>query len=196
MILCCDHNLTISESCQSPSDQHLMQASQLDISAVSFFFFFFQQFLFNSSSFRLHNWLLQLLGRREHKMKNCKYHHHVCIKPTARQSPEAGILRRDGCSPCCFQLSLHLQILHVLVHGHSVKWWMKFWWKKWKAHLNWAVMFCLFYSGFRHHNWSRHEVLQWFAQSDSRRIHFCASDAALYAGTGRWIHSEAFVPGG
>ena len=69
-------------------------------------------------------------------------------------------------------------------------------WKKWTAHFNWTTIFCVFYSGFRHHKWSRHEILQWFAEPNPRRIHFCALDTALYAGTGRWIDPGAFFPGG
>ena len=134
-------------------------------------------------------------------MKSCKlqlhhHHHQACMKPVAGGSvPGAGALRND-CPWCCFHISLHLKILHLSVHDQSLNMWMKFWWEKQRTHLNWTAVFCIFYSGFRHHKWSRHAILQWFAESNSRRIHFCALDTALYAGTGKWIHAEAFFPGG
>lgn len=178
MILWWEHNHTISESCQIPSDPHLTKASPSWTP---------QLFLYNYFSFRLHNLLPQPLGRRKHKMKNYKrYSQHVWDLLLEALGHELGLWNSD-CPPYCFPLSLPLQILCLLVQGHSLNWWMRFWWKTWRVHLDWAMTFCLFYSGFCHHNGSRHEILQWFAESNSRRIHFCAPDTALYAGTGRWI---------
>lgn len=69
--LWCDHNLTISESCQTPEYQRLMKASLSWISQSS---------LRNSSTFRHHNMLLQPLARRKHRMRSHKRPHQARMK--------------------------------------------------------------------------------------------------------------------
>lgn len=175
MFLWWEHNHTISESCPIPSVLHLMKASPSWTS---------QLFLYNSSSFRLHNLLPQPLGRRKHRMKNYKhYRQHVWDLVLEALGHGWGF----GIGTVLLLVIPPLQILCLIVQGCSLNWWMRFWWQTWRVHLDRAMTFCLFYSGFCRHNRSRHEILQWFAESNSGRIHFCAPDTALYAGTGRWI---------
>lgn len=184
MILWCEHH-TISKSCQTPSYQHLTKASLSWISQSS---------LLNSSTFRHHNLLLQPQARRKHRMRNHKRPHQASMKPEDqhRELVRGGLLT-------VLQLAFRhpsTYTSHFLVHSDTLNLWIKFWWKKWRTHLNWAVIYCIFYSDFCLNNWSRHEILQWLAESDSRRIHLCAPDTALYAGTGKWVHAVVPFPAG
>lgn len=180
MILWCEHNHTILESCLIPSYQRWRKASLRRISPL----FPFITLLLGCTTCCSSPW----------KEENTKWR---TASPPTRH---VWNLSLEGNELVLKEYWLSLVLLPdsppptdptFIVHGHSLDLWMKFWWKTWRTHLNWEIIFCIFYSGFCHHNWSRHEILQWSAKSNSRRIHLCAPDTALYAGTGRRTHSEA-----